>query len=42
MFKDEHVHLSERDSLRVLEMLKKPPVAPNSLVRVAKAHFTTR
>jgi uncharacterized protein (DUF1778 family) len=32
--------LSERDSLRVLELLENPPSAPARLVRAAKAGFT--
>jgi uncharacterized protein (DUF1778 family) len=38
----ERVVLSERDSLRVLELLENPPPAPDRLVRVAKAGFTLR
>jgi uncharacterized protein (DUF1778 family) len=36
----EHMALSERDSLRVLELLENPPSAPERLVRAAKAGFT--
>jgi uncharacterized protein (DUF1778 family) len=36
----ERVALSERDSLRVLDLLENPPVAPARLVRAAKAGFT--
>jgi uncharacterized protein (DUF1778 family) len=38
----EHLVLSERDSLRVLELLENPPAAPDRLVRAAKARFTLR
>ena len=38
----ERVTLSEPDSLRVLALLENPPVAPNRLVRAAKAGFTLR
>jgi uncharacterized protein (DUF1778 family) len=38
----ERMVLSERDSLRVLELLENPPAAPDRLVRVAKAGFTLR
>ncbi len=38
----EQVVLSERDSLRVLELLENPPAAPDRLVRAAKARFTLR
>ncbi len=31
--------LSERDSLRVLDLLENPPAAPKRLVRAAKAGF---
>jgi uncharacterized protein (DUF1778 family) len=31
--------LSERDSLRVLDLLENPPAAPKRLLRVAKAGF---
>jgi uncharacterized protein (DUF1778 family) len=36
----ERLSLSERDSLRVLELLENPPKAPRRLVRAAKAGFT--
>jgi len=36
----ERLKLSERDSLRVLELLENPPSAPARLVRAAKAGFT--
>jgi uncharacterized protein (DUF1778 family) len=36
----ERFTLSERDSLRVLNLLENPPAAPNRLVRAAKAGFT--
>jgi uncharacterized protein (DUF1778 family) len=36
----ERLTLSERDSLRVLELLENPPAAPRRLVRAAKAGFT--
>lgn len=36
----ERFTLSERDSLRVLELLENPQAAPDRLVRVAKAGFT--
>jgi uncharacterized protein (DUF1778 family) len=36
----ERMVLSERDWLRVLELLENPPAAPDRLVRVAKAGFT--
>lgn len=36
----ERVPLSERDSLRVLELLENPPAAPARLQRAAKAGFT--
>ncbi len=36
----ERLTLSERDSLRVLDLLENPPAAPERLVRVAKAGFT--
>ena len=36
----EQLKLSERDSLRVLELLENPPPAPARLVRTAKARFT--
>jgi uncharacterized protein (DUF1778 family) len=35
----EQLTLSERDSLRVLELLENPPPAPARLVRAAKAGF---
>jgi uncharacterized protein (DUF1778 family) len=35
----EQLTLSERDSLRVLELLENPPRAPARLVRAAKAGF---
>ncbi len=35
----ERVTLSERDSLRVLALLEKPPAPPERLVRAAKAGF---
>jgi uncharacterized protein (DUF1778 family) len=38
--REEHLQLSERDSLRVLELLENPPAAPARLVRAAKAGFT--
>ena len=38
--REERLRLSERDSLRVLELLEKPPAAPARLVRAAKAGFT--
>jgi uncharacterized protein (DUF1778 family) len=38
----EQMILSERDSLRVLELLENPPAAPDRLVRAAKARFTLR
>jgi uncharacterized protein (DUF1778 family) len=36
----ERLTLSERDSLRVLDLLENPPTAPDRLVRAAKAGFT--
>ncbi len=36
----ERLVLSERDSLRVLDLLENPPAAPARLLRVAKAGFT--
>jgi uncharacterized protein (DUF1778 family) len=36
----ERLTLSERDSLRVLDLLENPPRAPRRLVRAAKAGFT--
>ena len=38
----ERLTLSERDSLRVLDLLENPPAAPDRLVRAAKAGFTLR
>jgi uncharacterized protein (DUF1778 family) len=38
--REEHLQLSERDSLRVLELHENPPAAPARLVRAAKAGFT--
>ena len=38
----ERLMLSERDSLRVLELLENPPKAPRRLLRAAKAGFTLR
>ena len=38
----EQLKLSERDSLRVLELLENPPPAPARLVRAAKAGFKLR
>ena len=35
----ERLHLSERDSLRVLALLEQPPAPPDRLVRAAKAGF---
>ena len=35
----ERLMLSERDSLRVLDLLENPPAAPDRLVRAAKAGF---
>jgi uncharacterized protein (DUF1778 family) len=40
--REEHVQLSERDSLRVLELLENPPAASARLVRAAKAGFTLK
>src|ERR1700704_3379711 len=37
--REEHLQLSERDSLRVLELLENPPAAPARLVRAATAGF---
>ena len=34
---EEHVNLSERDSLRVLELLENPPMPTKKLVAAAKA-----
>lgn len=36
----ERLMLSERDSLRVLDLLENPSAAPDRLVRAAKAGFT--
>jgi uncharacterized protein (DUF1778 family) len=36
----EQLKLSERDSLRVLELLENPPPAPARLVRAARTGFT--
>ncbi|MGO9004850.1 MAG: DUF1778 domain-containing protein [Beijerinckiaceae bacterium] len=36
----ERLTLTERDSLRVLDLLENPPAAPGRLVRAAKAGFT--
>jgi uncharacterized protein (DUF1778 family) len=36
----ERLALSERDSLRVLDLLENPPAASDHLVRAAKAGFT--
>ena len=36
----ERLMLSERDSLRVLDLLENLPAAPDSLVRAANAGFT--
>ncbi len=36
----ERVNLSERDSLRVLDLLENPPAANERLIRAAKAGFT--
>jgi uncharacterized protein (DUF1778 family) len=36
----ERLTLSERDSLRVLDLLENPPAPPARLVRAAKAGFT--
>jgi uncharacterized protein (DUF1778 family) len=40
--REEHLQLSERDSLRVLELLENPPAPPARLVRAAKAGFTLK
>jgi uncharacterized protein (DUF1778 family) len=40
--REEHLQLSERDSLRVLELLENPPAAPARLVRAAKTGFTLK
>lgn len=37
--REEQLALSERDSLRVLDLLENPPAAPARLVRAAKAGF---
>ncbi len=37
--REEQLALSERDSLRVLDLLENPPAAPTRLVRAAKAGF---
>lgn len=36
----EHLRLSERNSLRVLDLLENPPAPPERLKRAAKAGFT--
>jgi uncharacterized protein (DUF1778 family) len=36
----ERLMLSERDSLRMLDLLENPPGAPDRLIRAAKAGFT--
>jgi uncharacterized protein (DUF1778 family) len=36
----ERLTLSERDSLRLLDLLENPPAAPARLLRAAKAGFT--
>ena len=38
--KAERLALSERDSLRVLDLLENPPVPPDRLIRAAKAGQT--
>jgi uncharacterized protein (DUF1778 family) len=38
----ERLTLSERDSLRILDLLENPPPAPKRLVRAAKAGFSLR
>uniref|UniRef100_UPI0035CA0F4C type II toxin-antitoxin system TacA family antitoxin n=1 Tax=uncultured Sphingomonas sp. TaxID=158754 RepID=UPI0035CA0F4C len=38
--REERVELSERDTLRVLDLLENPPPAPARLVRAMKAGFT--
>jgi uncharacterized protein (DUF1778 family) len=38
----ERLILSERDSLRILDLLEHPPAAPKRLIRAAKARFTLR
>lgn len=35
--REEQLELSERDSLRVLDLLENPPAAPARLIRAAKA-----
>jgi uncharacterized protein (DUF1778 family) len=40
--REEHLQLSERDSLRILELLENPPAAPARLVRAAKAGLTLK
>jgi hypothetical protein len=40
--KAERPTLSERDSLRVVELLENPPLGPDRLVRAAKAGFRFR
>jgi uncharacterized protein (DUF1778 family) len=35
----ERLKLSERDSLRILDLLENPPAAPRRLIRAAKAGF---
>jgi uncharacterized protein (DUF1778 family) len=40
--RNDRLDLSERDSLRVLELLENPPTAPARLVRAAKAGFTLK
>jgi uncharacterized protein (DUF1778 family) len=36
----ERLTLSERDSLRILDLLENPPAAPNRLIQAAKAGFS--
>ena len=36
----EHLQLSERDSLHVLDLLENPPAPPERLKRAARAGFT--
>lgn len=38
--REERVPLSERDSLRVLDLLEHPPAAPARLIHAAKAGYT--
>ncbi len=38
--REERLTLSERDSLRVLDLLEHPPAASDRLIRAAKAGFT--